>query len=71
VPDPKTGEYRPHRPDDPKDLTSPLAEPEISFLEPAVTAVTREALYVHDRGNERIVRAVLDYHAVETVPLPR
>lgn len=70
VPDPKTGEYRPRRPEDPKNLKSPLAEPEIAFLEPAVTAVTGNALYVHDRGNERIVRAVLDYHAVATVPLP-
>jgi hypothetical protein len=66
VPDPKTGAYRPRRPGDPKDLRSPLTKPELGLLDPAITAVTDEALYIHDRGNERIVRAVLTYHAAET-----
>jgi hypothetical protein len=70
VPDPKTGEYRPRRADDPPDLKSPLAVPEIACAEPAFVAVTDEAMYVHDRGNERIVRAALRYQAEETVPLP-
>jgi DNA-binding beta-propeller fold protein YncE len=70
VMDPKTGELRPRRPGDPKDLKSPLAEPELGFIEPAFVAVTDEALYVHDRGNERIVRAKLGYYAEETVVVP-
>jgi len=69
VKDPKTGELRPRRESDPKDLVSPLAEPEIGFCNPNFTAVTDEAVYVHDRGNERIVRAKLGYHAEETVAL--
>jgi hypothetical protein len=70
VRDPKTGAFRPRRPDDPKDLKSPLAEPEIAFLEPATIAVTPAALYVLDRGNERIVRVGLAYGAEETTGLP-
>jgi hypothetical protein len=69
VPDPKTGELRPRRPDDPEDLESPLAEPDIGFAHPNFTAVTDEALYVNDRANYRIVRAVLEYHVEETVDL--
>jgi len=70
VPDPKTGELRPRRKDDPPDLKSPLAEPELGFLDPSFVTVTDEAVYVHDRGNERIVRAKLGYHAEEAVPVP-
>jgi hypothetical protein len=68
--DPESGEFRPRRESDPKDLLSPLAKPEIAFLEPSMTAVTDEVLYVIDRGNERIVRITLGQHAEETVPLP-
>ena len=70
VPDPETGELRPRREDDPKDLKSPLAEPEIGFCHPNFTAVTDEALYVSDKGNYRIVRAALGYHAEETADVP-
>jgi hypothetical protein len=70
VPDPKTGELRPRRKDDPADLQSPLAEPEIGLCHPNFTAVTDEALYVNDKGNYRIVRAALEYHATETVDVP-
>jgi len=70
VQDPKTGELRPRREDDPKDLKSPLAEPDIGFCHPNFTAVTDEALYVNDKGNYRIVRAKLGYHAEETVKVP-
>jgi DNA-binding beta-propeller fold protein YncE len=70
VPDPKTGELRPRRPDDPKDLKSPLSEPNLGFIHPNFIAVTDEAVYVNDRGNERIVRAKLGYHAEETVTVP-
>ena len=68
--DPKTGELRPRRKDDPDDLKSPLREPELGFLDPSFVSVTDEALYVHDRGNERIVRAKLVYHTEETIALP-
>ncbi|MCX7805379.1 MAG: SMP-30/gluconolactonase/LRE family protein [Planctomycetota bacterium] len=70
VKDPKTGELRPRRADDPKDLKSPLAEPDIGFAHPNFTAVTDEALYVNDRANCRIVRARLVYAAEEVVALP-
>jgi len=67
--DPKTGKLRPRRKDDPEDLKSPLLEPDLGFLDPRFVAVTDEALYVHDSGNERITRAKLGYHAEETVAL--
>ena len=70
VVDRETGLLRPRRPDDPTDLHSPLAEPEIAFCFPRFTAVTDEALYVHDMENGRIVRAAIGYHAEQTVPLP-
>jgi sugar lactone lactonase YvrE len=70
VPDPKTGELRPRRRDDPAGLKSPLAEPDIGLSHPNFTAVTDEALYVNDKGNYRIVRAKLGYVAEEVVALP-
>jgi len=70
VPDPKTGQLRPRRPDDPAELKSPLAEPDIGFAHPNFTAVTDEALFVNDRANYRIVRAALGYAREETVALP-
>ena len=68
--DPKTGELRPRRENDPDDLKSPLAEWGITFMHPNYTTVDNGALYVNDMGNARIVRAVLDYHAEESVRLP-
>jgi hypothetical protein len=70
VVDPKTGELRPRRPDDPPGLKSPLAEPEITFLMPNFTTVDDEALFVNDLGNERIVRVALQYETEETITLP-
>lgn len=70
VPDPETGELRPRRPDGPQGLTSPLAEPDITFMHPNYTAVDEEALYVNDMGNSRIVRAVLGYAAEATASVP-
>ncbi len=67
VPDPETGELRPRREGDPEDLKSPLTEPEIDLCHPNFTAVTDEALYINDRGNERIVRAVLEYKTVKEI----
>jgi hypothetical protein len=69
VPDPRTGELRPRRPGDPTGLESPLAEPDVAFVGPSYTAVTDEALYALDRGNARIVRAALEYHAEEMVDI--
>jgi hypothetical protein len=68
--DPETGELRPRRKDDPQDLESPLATPEIGLAHPNFTAVTDEALYVNDRANYRIVRAVLKYQAEVVLELP-
>ena len=70
VPDPESGELRPRREGDPEGLKSPLAEPDIAFIDPTYTAVTDEALYVLDRANERIVRAALEYHIEEVMSLP-
>jgi hypothetical protein len=70
VPDPKTGELRPRREGDPEDLKSPLAKPDIAFIDPTYTAVTDEAVYVLDRSNARIVRAVLEYETEEEIALP-
>jgi hypothetical protein len=70
VVDPKTGLLRPRRADDPPGLKSPLVEPDIAFCSPFFVAVSDEALYVHDRDNERIVRAVLGYAIEETLALP-
>jgi RNA polymerase sigma factor (sigma-70 family) len=71
VADPKTGQLRPRRADDPADLKPPkeLAE-QIGFLMPRFVAASDEALYVVDCGNQRIVRCALGYHAEETVPAP-
>jgi len=68
--DPKTGELRPRREDDPKDIESPLADLGLTFMHPNYTTVDDEALYVNDMGNARIVRARLDYAAEERVALP-
>jgi hypothetical protein len=69
VVDPKTGELRPRRKDDPKSLKSPLEKFGVTFCMPTFTAVDDQALFVNDMGNQRIVRVNLDYHAEETVPL--
>jgi len=63
--DPKTGLLRPRRPDDPPDLKSPLAEPDLAFIFPRYVTVTDEAIYVDDEENHRIVRAALRYEAEE------
>jgi hypothetical protein len=70
VPDAETGELRPRRSGDPKELTSPLAEPGLTFMHPNYTAVDDEALYVNDMGNARIVRAALAYEMEATVSVP-
>jgi hypothetical protein len=68
--DPKERYYRPRRPDDPKDLESPFAQPEIAFGWMTGLAVTDRYAYVADTLNNRVLRAKLDYAAEETVAVP-
>jgi hypothetical protein len=68
--DPKGKFLRPRKADDPKDLKSPFAEPEIAFGWIVGMAVTDKHLYVADSTNRRILRVKLDYAATETVPAP-
>jgi hypothetical protein len=70
VPDPKTGLLRPRRPDDPKDLKSPLAEKKLAFCMPYDVAAGDGVMYVRDPGNRTMVRARLVYAAEEAVPVP-
>jgi len=69
--DPKTGQLRPRRTDDPANLKPPkeLAD-EIGWRAPRFVAASDEALYVNDTGNQRIVRCALGYAVEETVSLP-
>jgi hypothetical protein len=68
--DPKEKYYRPRKSDDPKDLKSPFAEPEIAFSWIVSAAVTDRNLYVADSVNRRVLRVKLDYAAVETAAVP-
>ena len=70
VVDPKTGELRPRRKDDPAGLKSPLEKFGVTFCMPNYTAVDDQALYVNDNVNARIVRVELKYATEETVSLP-
>jgi hypothetical protein len=73
VRDPKTGALRPPREDDPKQLKSPFAEPEITFGYLAAVAVGEKHVYTGDSLNGRIGRVRMDYEADETceVGLPQ
>ena len=68
--DPKTGTLRPRRPDDPKDLKSPLAGKKLTFYWPHIVTVADGVMFVDDPGNRAKVRAKLFYAAEETVPAP-
>jgi len=70
VPDPATKLLRPRKPEDPKDLKSPFAQPEIAIGWIVGLAVTDRYAYVDDVINKRILRVKLDYAAVETVAAP-
>jgi DNA-binding beta-propeller fold protein YncE len=66
--DPKTGLLRPKRPDDPENLKPPKELSESIGLRWApYVAVTDEAIYAHDVGNNRVVRCVLSYEAEENL----
>jgi hypothetical protein len=70
VTDPDTKLLRPRRPDDPPDIESPFAKPDITFLFPQYVGATDEAVYVFDRKMKALRRVKLGYHAEETVPVP-
>ena len=64
--DPGTKQVRPRRPDDPKDLKSPFAEPEIALANPASVGVTDKHLYIGDPSNRRLLRTKLIYAVEES-----
>ncbi|HOX05525.1 MAG TPA: hypothetical protein PK280_03905 [Planctomycetota bacterium] len=70
VMDPAGKFLRPRKADDPKDLVSPFAKPEIAFGWIVGVAVTDKHAYVDDVMNKRILRVKLDYAAVEAVAAP-
>jgi hypothetical protein len=57
---------RPRKADDPKELASPFAKPEIGFAWIIGVAVTDRYAYVGDVINKRILRVKFDYAARET-----
>jgi len=64
--DPETGKVRPRRADDPKDLESPFAEPEIAFAWLIGVGATDRYAYMGDSLNRRLLRAKLTYAVEET-----
>lgn len=68
--DPAGKFLRPRKPDDPKDLKSPFAEPEIAFNWIIGVAVTDRHAYVGDCANRRMLRVKLGYAAEEFCPAP-
>jgi hypothetical protein len=64
--DPKTGELRPRRPDDPKELKSPFAEPEIAFAWLNGVGVTDKYAYTGDEVNRRMLKIKIVYAAEAT-----
>jgi hypothetical protein len=63
--------YRPRGADDPKELASPFAQPEIALAWMVGLAVTERNLYVADGMSRRVLRVRLDYAASETCAVPR
>jgi hypothetical protein len=63
VRDPRDKSLRPRRPDDPKDLVSPFAQPDIAFSWIIGIAVAGEHVYVADMYNRRVLRCWLGYAA--------
>jgi hypothetical protein len=63
VVDPEGRFLRPRRPDDPKDLPSPYAQPEIAFNWIIGLAVTDRHAYVADCANRRVLLVRLGYAA--------
>jgi hypothetical protein len=67
--DPVTKKFRPRRADDPKDLKSPFAEPDIAFSWLNGVAATDKYAYMTDIMNRRILRAKLVYASEATCDL--
>jgi len=63
VVDPASKQLRPRRPDDPKDLVSPFATPDIAFGWVVGLAVTDRFAYIDDVIAKRILRVKLGYAA--------
>lgn len=68
--DPVTKLLRPPKPDDPEDLVSPFAQPEIGLTWTVGLAVTDKHAYIADCINRRVLRVKLDYVTTETVAAP-
>jgi hypothetical protein len=68
VRDPRTGELRPRRAGDAKDLKSALRP--LAFGLPRNVAVSDDTMWVVDISHRALVRAALIYRAEETIPLP-
>jgi hypothetical protein len=66
VVDPQTKALRPRKANDPKDLVSPFAKPEIAFGWIFGVAVTDRCAYVDDGINKRLLRVRLDYTTAES-----
>lgn len=64
--DPATNLLRPRKDNDPNNLVSPFAKPEIALGWIVGLAVTDRYAYLNDVINKRILRARLDYAAQET-----
>jgi hypothetical protein len=64
--DPAGKFLRPRKADDPKDLVSPFAKPEIAFAWINGVAVTDRHAFVTDGINKRILRVKIDYAATES-----
>ena len=65
VVDPQTRKVRPRKADDPKDLKSPFAEPEIAFSYLIGVGATDKYAYMGDSLNRRLLRAKLIYASEE------
>ncbi len=68
--DPQTRRPRARKADDPADLVSPFARPQVAFGWIIGVAVTDRYAYVADLINKRVLRVRLDYAASESCPLP-
>jgi DNA-binding beta-propeller fold protein YncE len=64
--DPKTGKLRARGAEDPKDLKSPFAEPEIAFAWIVGVGVTDKYIYTGDALNRRMMRLKMTYAAEES-----
>jgi hypothetical protein len=68
--DPQTKVFRPRRENDPKDLKSPFAEPDVPFAWITGLGVSDRYLYLTDGMNRRLVRVKLGYAAEATAEVP-